>query len=481
LSNWNKKNVIIVIVISLVFVILTSLAVAGYAHGDPPTTDDDIYVTIAYNIQKYKTFSLERNDTPDPEPTAYVAPGFPTWLAISIAANPNISKMDYEELYENGLKQLRLLQVPIIILIGFLSMYIVIRITGNKILGYIILFLIGSSEILEVTSNHLLSENLASLLLIIVSISLYHIYKNKWFVYYIILGISLSFLVLTKPIFMYFIVVPLIVIIVLAKRNRIKRKKIISGMFIFLIIYSLITGGWCYRNYRHFGDFSLTNGGGAVLLTRAGKNSMNVKEYFASFIYWLPGKSVRESLLNKIMDVKDYERLDRSKEISFHKTVQRTNKELIDSKIQEGYDESEAVLLTDRELRRTAINYILRNPLKHIITTLPLAWRGIFIETGFRYEILNRNLFLIQADSVLFINIILFFSLFFSIIYLIRKRKWDVFLILVPSIYLYFINSFITHNKPRYNIPILPILIFCVFIFIIFICDKYKKRKTGFF
>ena len=265
-------------------------------------------------------------------------------------------------------------------------MYISIRIIGKFTYGYISLFLIGSSEILEITANHLLSENLASLLIIVVSIFLYNIYKNIRIVYFIILGVSLSFSPYQTNLHVSYYYSPHISIIFAIKQKQ-KRKIIITGTFIFLILYSLIAGAWCFRNYKQFDDFSITNGGGLVLLTRAYKNSMNSKEYLASFIYWLPGKTVRESLLNRIMDEEDYERFDRTKSISFRRTAQRQNQELIESKIMEGYEEGEAILLADKEHRKEAVDLILKNPLKHIITTVPLAWRGIFIETGYRYEV----------------------------------------------------------------------------------------------
>ena len=73
-----------------------------------PTTDDDIYVTAAYNIQIYKVFSLEKSDIDNPETTPSLLRIF--YMADSLlAASPNLSKKNYEELYENGFKQFNIL------------------------------------------------------------------------------------------------------------------------------------------------------------------------------------------------------------------------------------------------------------------------------------------------------------------------------------------------------------------------------------
>jgi 4-amino-4-deoxy-L-arabinose transferase-like glycosyltransferase len=479
LNTYPKRTIVIHIILLLIFVALTVLTVANSATAAPPSSDDDQYISMGYNMQKYKTFSMDTKDVPNPEPTAYREPGFPALIALDIALSPRLREMSREQLYAGGLKQLRYDQIPLIIIIALLAMFITIRVTKSIPFGYIMLFMVGSSEILAVTANHLFSENIAIIFLLCASLLLYKIYEEKKIIYFILLGISLALLTLVKAIFMYFILFVLIVFIIYIVKDRLKRKKIIAGALLFIVFYSLLIGGWMYRNYRQFGSFFVANGGGVILLLRAGKDTLTNKEILASFIYWMPGEKVKNEILDRTLGKESYARLDRSKQTSIYRIAQNTRDNLTEQKLKEGYTKGMADLIVDKELRKMGEEGILKNPFRHLLVTLPIAWRGIFIEVGFTLTILNNNFLLLQFDTILFINIFLFFCFFYVIILILKKRKWQLLMLYIPAIYLYLINSFITQDKPRYNIAFLPLLFLAAIMFVSHMINKTKKKGPG--
>ncbi len=476
---YPKKPIIGHIAIFIIFIIITALSIASTAHGKPPSSDDQHYVIMGYNFQKYGTISLEDGDIEDPEPTAFREPGYPVYLAICMFLNPVLRNMDLEELYSGGLKTLRLSQIPLVIIIAIFVMFIIYSFTRSYLLAYIAMFLTGASEVMSVISNHLLSENLAALLIVLVSLSLYKIFKTGRIAYFIMLGISMAVLVLTKAIFIYLIYILMIIaLILLFKKYRTVWKKFLAGICLFLFIYFAIVGGWMFRNYRHFNEFTLSNKGGIVLYYRSVLNTMTRKEYLASFIYWLPGEGARETLLNMFFDEEDYKNLDRKDESGYRQGTKKVLAGMQDSYIQQGYSEQESVLLADREMRQAALQRIIKDPARHILATIPIAWKGTFIETGYSFMIRNPNWFILQLRSVVFLNIFLFFCFFYVIIYSIVKKKWAVSLFFLPPFYMFFMHSFITHNKPRYNYPLIPLMIIAIVLLAYYFIQMYKNRKN---
>jgi hypothetical protein len=98
---------------------------------------------------------------------------------------------------------------------------------------------------------------------------------------------------------------------------------------------------------------------------------------------------------------------------------------------------------------------ILAHPFRHIIATLPLAWRGIFIEKGLQITI--PFIFQVYAPSI--ISILYFFSLFYIAILSLVKKHLALFSFTLPAIFMYGMHSLVSHNLSRFNLPLLPITV----------------------
>jgi 4-amino-4-deoxy-L-arabinose transferase-like glycosyltransferase len=359
---------------------------------------------------------------------------------------------------------------------AFFLMFITFRMSQNLLLSYMALILVGSSHLFNIIGNHLLTENLSALLLIILSYFLYRSIKDNKIIYFMLSGLFLSLLVLTKATFIFLVFIIVILICFLLFRDPALRKKAAVSLILFILSFSIITGSWVLRNYFHFRDIFITNRGGIVLLVRANKNLMTFREYAASFIEWTPGgKDINEKLLNNFFNKEDFERFDDSNPNSFVAEARKARTDLRNLRINEGYDEQAAMNFADNELQNMAIQKIIRNPLRHLLATFQFAWRGLFVEVGYLFLLPGFVSHVGGGFFILIYNIILFASFFAMAILNIKNKNWDIFAFLVPGLYLFLINSLLTHNKPRYNIPILPILIIS---FILVINLIYSKRQN---
>ncbi|MBE3092277.1 MAG: glycosyltransferase family 39 protein [Actinobacteria bacterium] len=490
-SKLNKKNIIFSIILITIFLISVFLTSLNYVTDEGALGDSYQYVTIAYNIVKYKSFSLEQKDQPNLEPTAFRTPVFPLYLAFVIATNPELRQMSLEDLFTKGLKTIRYYQIPLIIIISFLVMYMVHRLTKNHIFSYLALFLTGSSISLLDGVRTIMSENIAALLLLIVSILLYDIVDKKENIRYftfILLGIFSALVVLTKPTFQYLLILILIVFIILFFKNYFKNKKrVLISIFIFLIINLLIIGPWAYRNYKYFGNFFISNGGGGgALLVRAEENLMNSKEFIASFFYFTPTEKNYTSffyggqnpLIHMFFNKGDVERLDWTNSDSYW----IKGATLFGREVTKGNASPEVVDKADKEMQSIGIKKILSNPLKHLSYTLVAAWKGIFIEEGFDAKIVFFN---IEIKNVFLISFFYFTAFLLLIIYSIKKRFLKLVFFLLPSLYLYSFNSFLTIGALRFNMPMIPVMIvsisLIVFIFKGKIFIKNKQIKPNIF
>jgi hypothetical protein len=237
------------------------------------------------------------------------------------------------------------------------------------------------------------------------------------------------------------------------------------------------------RNYVQFNRFTTGGGSGIVLLVRARKDLMSAKEYFASFVYWTPGDvKINDILLRGYFKPQDFERFEDLNENSFLAVARKEGEILINDKMEEGYNDQQAKMIVDAAQRKEGIREILRNPFRHILVMVPFAWRGLFIEAGYSYGLTG---FLVGINGALFmvlLNLFLFFSFFYQFALSIKKRHWQLFIVLIPPLYLYLINTIISHNKPRYNIPMVPFLIMSAILMILYIIDKRNspiKKKSA--
>lgn len=490
-----RKHILLLvhIIICILFVPLVIWNASTFFDGRPlqPGNDAEYHIRTGYNLYKHGTHSTSR-ELPL-EPTAYREPAPSGFVALTIAASSKLRNIDADTLLAggDGMKILRYAQLPFCILSAFLAMYFVYLLTKNMFYGYIALFLVGFSNSLLFSAWSINTEHQAALFVVCASISLYQAVKVKTKKYFAFLGISLGLLVLTKAVFIYCIYFILIFLLLLIKAGVFEKKKILIRIAVLLTAYFALAGSWMVRNYVHFDRAYITGRGGMILLIRAEYNTMNKTEYFGSFLYWTPGNYVHRKLIpryygqNAAYKGGPLWRLHRNNHETGH--LRRATNKRVEMMKNSGSKGETAPI--DKELQSLAKSKILAHPFRHILTTIPMAWRGIFVENTYArnlemifYKNFEKKHPLTTAKlNSIFICLAYFGSLFFLLFSGIKKRKWELLAIALPSLYLYGINSFCTHNIPRYNqlaIPVLAVaLMFVAYLVINKIISKLNLIK----
>jgi len=121
---------------------------------------------------------------------------------------------------------------------------------------------------------------------------------------------------------------------------------------------------------------------------------------------------------------------------------------------------------------------ILAHPFRHIAVTLPILWRGIFIEMGCLSKLVWKNTILFNLASVFFLILSFpyIFSLVFHTVVASKKRDWAFLIIISPAWYLFFLNAAITHNIPRYNQPLIPLFAVLFLLMIHQLIESHHKK-----
>lgn len=278
------------------------------------------------------------------------------------------------------------------------------------------------------------SETLAKLLFLITSILLFKAWQNATWLRSFAVGIATAGLALTKVIFAYMLW-PIVAVIIFAawKRQRISAnslllkdwRNIISlGIAVVIGFYALV-GPWLLRNHQLFGQWVICHRAGDVLLTRSFFNKMTLKEYGISFLWWTP---VIRKGVEAFFSYDDYKNLDTKNPDGYGKKARKIRMAFIRKHADDPNWRS--------KFKKYSKARILEHPVRHILTTIPFAYRGIFF----------------MSKLILFLPFVLI-----AIIHWWRKRYWDGAIFLLPSMYCFFMHAAFTHNIPRYNESIMPI------------------------
>ncbi len=208
------------------------------------------------------------------------------------------------------------------------------------------------------------------------------------------------------------------------------------------------------RNYFNFNDFSISQRGGDVLLTRAAKNQMTWDEYSGSFYVYSP-KWIRKNVFEKFLGFNNgdllpggrFVRLIRyqpgdaeaikagnvEKTISYYARVRA----VISKKDIEYSKQGLPIYLVDEDIKKLAIDMIKNDPIKHLLMTIPFLWRG---------------------------NIIIFLSLISMLTISIIKKKPDWFAFSLFGVGLFMFYALLSHFIVRYSTPLIPLAIVSILV-----------------
>jgi hypothetical protein len=456
------------------------ILVNGFFSIDAEAIDGDAgqFVTMAYNLSKYGELSLHgyggEAEIANPAPTIYREPGFPAFLSAFIKGVPSLRNDNLDTFLSAGrsVKILKFSQILVVLATALLAGYIVLDITRNRFLAGSAIALIGFSSSMLSTANVLDSEALVAFLVLSFSYSFYKLFSTRKTAYFAYVGLILGVLVLSRAIFMYFLVFALAFLTFAVARGIFSVRKFLIGITVFLLSYYVIVGPYVIRSFVHFGEPVVSGRGGIVLLIRANKDKMNFTEFLGSFIVWTPGEG--SHAIGKKLFGEDYlqeggklERISRVRDTqSFYRQARRERSELVKARGLQRED----IAIND-ELKERALRQILSNPVKHLVVTLPIAWRGLFVENGFSIRVPFLQFVL---DSVIIISLLYFSSLFYVGFLSLKRKDWKMLAFVMPALFMYGMHSLLSHNLARFNDPLIPILVVTLLVS----ADLLSKRNS---
>jgi hypothetical protein len=231
--------------------------------------------------------------------------------------------------------------------------------------------------------------------------------------------------------------------------------------------FALAVLPWVGRNLVEFGKPVIASGGGTVLLIRSVYDSMTPEEYRGAFYAYAPDK-LREDVFE--------DRLDFSPaQLECGGPLQRLVRNLPcdERSIEAGrYDELRGFyqmgkrglphqLRREAEARgldaggedfrrRAAIERIRSAPLRHLLVSLPLSWRGMWSFGN------QKTWFGVLANGLAMLSLVLMPVLGL----LLRRPDW-LFMSMTGAGYFYFYALF-SHFITRYSEPLIPLSLVCL-------------------
>ncbi|WP_156176656.1 hypothetical protein [Kiloniella spongiae] len=248
------------------------------------------------------------------------------------------------------------------------------------------------------------------------------------FIVFGLMGLGLCIAVLTRPSFLYlvyFLILGIPCYWLFVKKEG--AKEILFKTGVFLLPFILFVIPWMFRNYSYHGVFGVSAGYGPYILSeRVAYNMMSWTEYAVSFIYWLP--DFGDSLSKSLFPAELYQKLDFGYPEGYYKygnSVMRA----------EIYEQA----ATEKERISLLLNgYILPDIVKHIMVTLSLSLRGMWVAKYFGLiGVLALIPGFIQLKKIAGTAPVMFFAF--------------------PFFFMVGFNAFVSVSIPRYNVPLVMI------------------------
>ena len=402
-----------------------------------PELDARRYTDYALNLLDFGTFGLSgQYRERKPEPGFANSPLYPAFLSIVMHLDTGFAdtlrcEMSKKEQAGTPLTSPCATDYGLItaLQLGFAAIALVcIWLTTQLLFGrldvsWLAVLLILATTKLNFFAHRLLTENLVLLFFAVLMLCLTLALQRGQYRWWSLLGITLASLALTRPeyLYLYYAFAALAIIIALKfLQSRYRRHHAFSAASL-ILSGMVVLSPWMARNFHYFDTIALTGGyGDKTIAYRAAYNYMTEQEWQAAFIYWLPGYG--ELLASKYLTPESYQKLGTDADSLLYR---------------QSADIFERGLVAVNGERDQLTGYLLRTeilnkPLAHVLSSIPLAWRGML--TGKYLAILGLPCFVLL--------------LFFAV-----KRNHIVIIALAfPALFMIALYAGISVSIPRYNI-----------------------------
>lgn len=443
---------------------LTLMTTKSEVHR-PDSGDAREYLELAYNIYHHGVFA-DRAAEMSPQPTLGREPGYAMFLAGLLLVDSKFRKLTVYCLKSQAGCPIENYTLPVwtnralVAIVGLLVLWITARLTGSWPAGTVAGFAIWLNTRMYKDLNYIISEAFALFLITLFLLLLYEAWRQRSLTAWFGAGLVFAVLTLTKTVFLYlaYLSLPLFILFVLGKLVRSTRTHL---MYLFLAAllfgsaFSVPVGTWMHRNAQLSGIYALTDLGRAALNLKSREiyNDFSATQYVAAFVHWTRGFG--DNLARELFEPEIWKPFELDNPQGFYLTSVDDVVRRLSAAIQE-HDASraQAAAIVVDEL----IAEILSRPIIHSFTTIPVVYRGVWV------------------DNFAWFSVPLFIV---TIWHGLRRRRWDLLLILAPSMFSLVFYSLISFNLPRYQTVAVPGLSITLAIGAEFLFRKLKFRRLG--
>ena len=258
-----------------------------------PVFDETEYLNAAYNLVHHGIVSTRGDVRPVP-PTAKREPGYPVFVAAIMLVDPGLKKftpacnVPPDPKCVPYYRNLQYANSALIVLTGVLLFITVLIVTGRYPPAYIAALLIFLNVEANEMRQEILSDYLAMTITAGAMLCFTFAFVRHRRVGWLLTGLALAALSLTKAVYFYF-AVPLLIAAsaVSLIRWRNLGRKTAAALVLITIGYAPPVGAWMARNIVELDSFVITEGrGGLVLSEREFLNDMTPGEYGIAFLWW---------------------------------------------------------------------------------------------------------------------------------------------------------------------------------------------------
>ncbi len=401
-----------------------------------PFADEVQYLVMAHNAFHRGTISLTPPDVAPPEPSAYREPGYPVFLAALMVFDAGFASLGAKcvthktKECEGVFMVARQANTLLMVASALLVWGAVWRLVRQPIVAHVALFLLIGNVELHEFNTFLISDPLALFMSAFLSLMLVVGYDTGRPLAAAAAGLVLGLLVLTKGAFMLLALPIGAALLLRLWRNKAEARQHWLCFAVFVLVHGAVVGAWIARNEIALGHAVLIQRGGHVLAHRVELNTMTAQEYGTAFVWWTRGFG--DNLARRWLPEEAYRRFELHRADGFYNAAQAKWEALLQEERAGGADDRVA----ERRATGRMIGEILEHAPKNILTTLPIAYRGLSVD----------------AFAILTVPALIVLSIAAA------RRVPAFYWFALPGLYNFGVHALVTLNLPRFNIPTLPTL-----------------------
>lgn len=397
-----------------------------------PESDALRYINYAINLYDHGVFAMRREARPEPPAPGNVHPPlYPAWVALFMHLDPGIRNALACARDQKGMAaacplDFKLLVAAQLVLAGifFGAVWLLaLRLSGSASLAWTAAAFASLAKSPLQYAHHVLTEAILLPLLALFLVSLVIAYQERRARWMIAAGVLIGLAALTRPAYawLFFAIAGVLAAGALVTR----RPPLLVAVIAFALAYGVTVAPWLARNKLHFDRIALTSSyAGDILSQRVAYNRMGWDEVAVAWLFWFP--DFGDHLAERLFPRRTFEKLGWD-EGSYYATVGPAVY-------------AQAVAATKNP--ETVPSYLLRadilaNPVKHMLVTLPLAWRAVFVSKYWGIA-----------------GLICFCIVFVRSL---RLREYALLVASLPVWFMVMFHAFVSVSIPRYNLALIPL------------------------